>query len=684
MEDLSFSDYKLLTGDALVLLKTLPDESVQTITTSPPYYTLRDYGTDSQIWGGDEKCAHNWGEEIPGDSRGGTGPGAKETRTDDIKSAYGRDATRGSFCQKCDAWFGELGLEPTPELFVEHLVLIFREARRVLRKDGTLFLNIADTYNSAVSNKQGTGGGVAHPKYQDSGMANMGQRKVIKAAKPKDLLGIPWLVARGLRDDGWWLRNDAIWSKAGGNCPKCHFRVEKGSGMPEPVKDRFVRAHEYVFLLSKSRKYYFDDEAVKQPFSNAKRRDVFYIPSQSFRGAHYAVMPSALANLLVSAGSSEHGACSECAAPYKRVTKKGEVDSTSQKKAGSNADGGYTGKNTKDYDEHGAQKPGDVKRRILAGMKKISTIGWAQTCKCKDVGAPVKCLVMDPFSGSGTTGAAALEHGSRYLGLELFEENNRDIAGPRLDKIVNRGAPPTVSYLPATSDIYHGDAYKLLARVIPASVRLILTDPPYNVSRKNNFQTMGRTGIDFSWDSDFDQEKWLYLADKTLKPGGSIVIWNDWKNLGLIARSLEDLGYSVKRNIIWEKKNPWPRNRDRSFVQRIETALWAVKPGAKWVFNRDKTKSFEDGIFRYGVPRAKKDRPRHEAKKPDNMFIELIEILSNEGEIVLDPFCGGGTTAYAAEKSGRIHISFESDKAWVKEAKAHWADAKPNVSSESK
>jgi len=644
--------YELLTGDVLALLKTIPDDSVQSVMTSPPYYLARSYKTEPQIWDAVDGCNHKWGKELPGDSRGGSGPGAKEKRAEDAESSYGRNATRGKFCELCGAWCGELGREPTPALFVNHLVQIFRELRRVLRKDGTLFLNIMDTHNS--------------------------QKRTDEAwkLKPKDLYGVPHRLVLALQEDGWWWRSDAIWSKAGGNCPRCYYRIEKGSTKPESCKDRFVKAYEHVFLLTKAKTYYFDHEGVKEKNSTASRRDVFYIPRQSFRGAHYAVMPEALAEIGVLGGTSDHGACAKCHAPYKRETKKGKANRKAQKKAGGDAKGEYHGKNTKDYEEHGAEKPSDLKRRILAGMREVETTGWRQTCKCKDPGEPVPCLVMDIFSGAATTGAAALKHGRRYLGLELFESNNKEIAGPRLDAVLQARVPEAeITYLPLDSGVYHGKAESLLLRVPPASVRLILTDPPFNVSRKNNFRTMGREGIDFEWDGDFDQEEWIRLADKTLMPGGSIVIWNDWKNLGVCALVLSDLGYSVKRNLILRKKNPMPRNRNRSFVQRTETALWAVKGGAKWVFNRRPGKAFEDGIFDYGVPRTKKGEPRHESMKPVGLFKEIIEILSNPDDLILDPFVGSGTTAVAAELLGRRHISFDDMEKWYQEARRRWEDA---------
>lgn len=220
------------------------------------------------------------------------------------------------------------------------------------------------------------------------------------------------------------------------------------------------------------------------------------------------------------------------------------------------------------------------------------------------------------------------------------------------------------SYLIDGSGFYHGNAYLLLPRVRPESVRLVLTDPPYNVSRENNLRSMGRRGIEFEWDGEFDQKDWLHLAAKALMPGGSIVIWNDWKNLGFIADELLTLGFDVKRDLRLIKSNPMPRNRDRSFVQSGEVGLWAVKAGAKWIFNRREGNGYERGEFHYPVVHDKV----HPSKKPDGLFEELIEILSDPGELVLDPFAGVGTTALAAQKLGRQHISFELDENYYKSA----------------
>ena len=184
----------IIQGDALSVLKTLEDESVNCCVTSPPYYNLRDYGVNGQI-----------------------------------------------------------GLEETPEEYIQKLVEIFRQVRRVLTKDGTLWVNIGDSYagsgkgasnypDNAKKYKQGT----------NKGSVGTFLTKTVSAdCKPKDLIGIPWMLAFALRADGWYLRSDIIWAK---NNP-----------MPESVKDRCTKSHEYIFFLTKSPKYYFDDEAIAEP-----------------------------------------------------------------------------------------------------------------------------------------------------------------------------------------------------------------------------------------------------------------------------------------------------------------------------------------------------------------------------------------------------------------------------------
>lgn len=219
------------------------------------------------------------------------------------------------------------------------------------------------------------------------------------------------------------------------------------------------------------------------------------------------------------------------------------------------------------------------------------------------------------------------------------------------------------AHLPLHSAIYLGDAFELLKLVPSESVRLVLCDPPYEISQANNLHTMGRRGIDFGkWDHTFDQTGWLEDAVKTLTPGGSMIIWNDWKLLGFIAAHLQSLGIVVKRQLRWSKKNPMPRNLLRVPVQSDECALWAVKPKGKWVFHRRPGYKYERGEFSYPVVRGSK----HPTKKPDRLFQDLIEMFSDEDDLVLDPFAGAGTTAVASQRSKRRHISFELDKDYFK------------------
>lgn len=196
---------------------------------------------------------------------------------------------------------------------------------------------------------------------------------------------------------------------------------------------------------------------------------------------------------------------------------------------------------------------------------------------------------------------------------------------------------------------------------------LILTDPPYNVSQPSRFHTMGRAGIDFGeWDKDFDQTSWLPEAYRTLKPGGSMVVFNDWKNLGDIARHWESLGGKSKDPIRWVKTNPMPRNRDRRYITDFEMALWLVKPGGKWVFNR-KSDAYDRPEYSCASP-GKNERVAHPTQKPVKLMEELLATHSNPGDIVLDPFIGSGTSAVAARNLLRHYIGFELSPEYYKTA----------------
>ena len=283
-----------LVGDCLAVLRTLPDGFVQTCVTSPPYFGLRDYGHAGQI-----------------------------------------------------------GLEATPQAFVDKLVEVFREVRRVLKDDGTLWLNLGDSY--AANRGRQVPSTLMNGDATNAAQAGAGVGMVARdfGLKPKDLIGIPWMVAFALRADGWWLRQDIIWHKP--------------NPMPESVTDRCTKSHEYVFLLSKSPSYFYDHEAIKEPAESSERpsvarggfggktadlvgreafravtdtrnkRSVWTVATKPYGGAHFAVFPTELIEPCVLAGS----------------------------------------------------RPGDI--------------------------------VLDPFFGSGTSGAVAQALGRRFLGIELNE-----------------------------------------------------------------------------------------------------------------------------------------------------------------------------------------------------------------------------------------------------------------------
>jgi DNA modification methylase len=300
-------------GDALAVLSELPAESVHCVVTSPPYWGLRDYGT--AVWaGGDADCDHK-GVPLASSSSplaGYTSENVK-VRTNTVPM--------GQTCRKCGATRidAQLGLEPTPEAYVEAMVGVFREVRRVLRDDGTLWLNMGDSY---VAN--GSGQVPQTKDHKGSGFAGP-NRDGQTGLKPKDLVGIPWRLAFALQADGWYLRSDIIWAKP--------------NPMPESVTDRPTKSHEYLFLMSKSARYYFDQEAVREapaPYerpggtapwtadsghtngvgsdtfhqmSTAGRniRSVWTVATAPYPGAHFATFPPKLVEPCIKAGCPSGG-----------------------------------------------------------------------------------------------------------------------------------------------------------------------------------------------------------------------------------------------------------------------------------------------------------------------------------------------------------------------------------------
>ena len=266
MADFLHDRWAILNGDASRILdeKVRPG-SIDCCITSPPYFNLRDYGT-GRWTGGDEGCDHE-GDDV---------------------------------CPKCGArWTDEqIGMEGTPQEFVEALVGTFRSVRRALKDSGTLWVNVGDCYcNTNGFHRRGRN--MEYRRCVEGAMANGRDVAKLRQAgyKVKDLIGVPWMLAFALREDGWYLRSDVVWRKT--------------NPAPEKAYDRLVRSHEFLFLLSKSQKYYFDDEAVRNP-NGSRLRDVWDCAVQTAHGDHYATYPEKLIEPCVLASSPENGVVMDC------------------------------------------------------------------------------------------------------------------------------------------------------------------------------------------------------------------------------------------------------------------------------------------------------------------------------------------------------------------------------------
>lgn len=206
-------------------------------------------------------------------------------------------------------------------------------------------------------------------------------------------------------------------------------------------------------------------------------------------------------------------------------------------------------------------------------------------------------------------------------------------------------------------EILHGDCLEVMKLIPSGSIDLVLTDPPYNISRKNNFNTMNRGGIDFGgWDKDADIFSYIEECFRVLNKNGSFIVFNAWKNLGDITKVAEHFGFVVKDMLRLEKTNPMPRNRDRRYITDYECAIWFTMPNAKWVFNRQDI-NYQRPKFVCSV-----DKGLHPTQKSLKLMEELIKIHSNENDLVLDCFAGSGTTGLAARNLNRQFILIEKEK----------------------
>lgn len=223
-------------------------------------------------------------------------------------------------------------------------------------------------------------------------------------------------------------------------------------------------------------------------------------------------------------------------------------------------------------------------------------------------------------------------------------------------------------------DLRCGDCLELMKDIPDGSVDLVLADPPYNISRQNNFATMGRNGIEFgTWDKGFNQFSWLDELPRILSKDGSVIIFNDWKNIGEIARYCERLGLVIKDLLRWKKSNPMPRNRDRRYITDFECAVWLTNAKAKWTFNRQ-SRNYQRPVFE--VPAVSGKEKVHPTQKPVKLLEELIKIHTDIGCMVLDPFMGSGSTGVACINTGRSFIGIELEQSFFNVAIDRIAKAK--------
>jgi len=369
-------DGRLYHGDSLEVLKRLPDQSVNCCVTSPPYWGLRDYGTAEWI-GGDIECKHvddgKLGERLRQQKSmiacGERCDGSTRTRVHDEQ--IGKTSQYLKVCKKCGATRKDrqIGLEETPEAFVEKLVAVFEEVRRVLRDDGTCWVNLGDSYSTHPPTNNNPGNeqkiGKTGDESRKTAMSRTGKQK--KGGLPeKNLIGIPWRVAFALQSAGWYLRQDIIWHKP--------------NPMPESVKDRCTKAHEYIFLLSKSQKYFCDMDAVKEDAQNWGTRD-----RTNFRGG--TTDPKLKHHGLK--GSRE------------------ESQSRNKRSVWTCSTKPFSG-------AHFAVFPPDlIEPCIMAGCPKGGT-------------------VIDPFMGSGTTAIVSHKHDRKFIGIELNQKYLDEITIPRV------------------------------------------------------------------------------------------------------------------------------------------------------------------------------------------------------------------------------------------------------------
>lgn len=367
----------ILQGDALTMLKTLPDESVQCCVTSPPYWGLRDYGT-AKWEGGNSECNHISRPQTS--YKAGSNQGAL------------RDGPYKDICGKCGAVRvdSQLGLKKTPEEYVGKMVEVFREVKRVLRGDGTLWLNLGDSY--AANNRWGGATNTDSKQWSNAGTREFqAPARIDHPTKPKDLVGIPWRVAFALQADGWYLRQDIIWHKP--------------NPMPESVTDRCTKAHEYIFLMSKNAKYYYDQAAIKEPLQKASHVRLAQDVANQTGSERVPGKTNGPMKAVTFGGAKGRAYNPDPEDPnYRNGSEQWGRDYIPTPDMKANKKSVWT-VTTRGYKEaHFATFPPDL------------------ITPCILAGCPESGTVLDPFFGAGTTGLVCSRLNREYVGIELNGE----------------------------------------------------------------------------------------------------------------------------------------------------------------------------------------------------------------------------------------------------------------------
>ena len=426
----------LICGHAVDVLKQIPDEKIDCIITSPPYWSLRKYDIPDLVWDSRNGCGHEWGEKsfkIVGNA-----PSEKSTLTtnsgrgpllgDKFHASQSKESDSGQFCSLCNAWRGQLGLEPTIELYLSHLLQCFDEVKRVLKPEGTLWVNLGDSYGG--NNSRASNGGRAGFGTSREGTFTRGLEK--------SLCLIPERFAIAMVDRGWILRNKIVWFKR--NC------------MPSAVKDRFTVDWENVFFFVKSRKYFFEQQyeahsrdwrndggsmyhPEKFPVGSAQHRGgknppqmnpqgrnkrcVWDIPTSPYSESHFATFPEDLVEPMIRAGCPKE-ICVKCGKAREKIVENGELEplrgnSQALRKEGYGKEDTYAGS---------LQKSG-----WTPGIRHRKEIGLTD-CNCGVGFKPGICL--DPFAGSGTVPKVAERLGRRWIGVDL---GYQDLQGKRMKNL---------------------------------------------------------------------------------------------------------------------------------------------------------------------------------------------------------------------------------------------------------